>query len=144
MSIGEGERKAGDGRPEPNTARHLAGFVASGLLAFTVDAAVLTFGERMLGLDPRVARIAAISLAMIAGWLAHRRWTFAVATRPTLGELGRYAAAASMAAAVNYATFVAILTMAPAIPTLAGLVASTGVATLFSYIAMRYGVYAKT
>lgn len=124
-----------------STARHFGGFLASGLLAFAVDAAMLEVGVRLLDLEPLVARLAAISLAMVVGWLAHRRWTFAVEHSPTLGEFFRYAAAGWTSATINYVAFALLLLLVPTLPRLAALVASSIFSTIFSYITMRYGVF---
>lgn len=124
--------------------RHWAGFVASGLMAFTVDAVMLEVGVRLFALDPLVARLGAISLAMIVGWLAHRRLTFAVTTPPTLAELARYVAAAWSGAAVNYATFATLLLSWPSLPRLAALLASSTVTMIFSYFSMKYAVFTST
>lgn len=137
-------RSVGDTAAGLTRSRHLGGFVLSGLLAFSIDAAVLEAGIRLFGLDPRVARMAAIAVAMVAAWLAHRRLTFAVPNRPSLRELARYATAAWSAAAVNYLVFAAAVSLWPALPAFAALVAATGVATVFSYIALRYGVFRTT
>lgn len=132
---------AGVPPPALSMTRHLAGFVVSGLAAFFVDAGVLLAAVRLAGLDPRVARIVAIAVAMVVAWLAHRRLTFAVTAKPSLGELGRYVAAASTTAAINYSVFAGLITILPWLGPLAALVASTGIATVFSYIAMRCGVF---
>lgn len=121
--------------------RHWGGFLVSGGIAFTVDAAVLETGVRLLALDARLARIAAISVAMVAGWLAHRRLTFALVTPPTLNEFVSYAAAAWISAAINWGLFVAALTIAPDLPRLAALAGASGLAMVFAYLAMRYGVF---
>ena len=129
---------------QPRTvARHWGGFLASGLLAFAVDAAMLEIGVRLLALDPLVARLAAISLAMVAGWLAHRRWTFAVIEQPTLGEFFRYAAAGWMSAIVNYAAFALMLVLMPTINRLAALVIASALAMILSYVTMRYAVFRR-
>ena len=44
------------------------------------------------GSHPFFARLFAISLAMVAGWLMHRTFTFAVTTPPSFAEFLRYAA----------------------------------------------------
>ena len=121
--------------------RHGAGFVVSGLIAFSVDAAVLWALTRLGGLDPFSARLAAIGVAMIAGWLAHRRLTFNVSAPPSFAEFGRYAAVAWGAAALNYTVYAAVLLVRPATPPLAALVAATVVAMGFSYLGMRLGVF---
>lgn len=124
--------------------RHWGGFLVSGGLAFAVDGGVMEFGIRMLGLSPFVARIVSVACAMVTAWLAHRRLTFGQMTKPTLAEFGRYAAAASATALVNYAVFAVILLAWPTAPALGSLVAASCVATFFSYVSMRYGVFRRT
>ena len=128
---------------DPTPARHWGGFVASGALAFCVDAGVMELGIRALQLPPLAARIASVACAVVTAWLAHRKLTFALTTRPTLSEFGRYVAAASATALVNYSVFAVILLGWPSVPALAGLVAASCVATIFSYVSMRYGVFKR-
>lgn len=121
--------------------RHGLGFLASGLLAFAVDAAVLAVGVRLFGAGPLRARVLSISAAMIVGWLAHRRWTFALRTRPSLPEFARFAIAGWMSALVNYGLFALQLFMLPGMPETVALVPASAGAMVFSYIAMRYSVF---
>lgn len=123
--------------------RHLGGFATSGAIAFTVDATILTLLTRGLGVDPFVARIAAIAAAMVAGWLSHRRLTFDVRTPATAAEFLSYAAVAWTSAALNYLVYAAILVLRPATDPLAALVAASLVAMIFSYLGMRFGVFRK-
>lgn len=121
--------------------RHWGGFLLSGLIALTCDAAVLLFGTAVLELDPLVARLFAIAIAMVAGWLAHRRLTFSLTTAPTVSEFTRYAAVAWTTAAINYAAFAMILYISPATHPLIALVLASILATIFAYIGMRYGAF---
>lgn len=121
--------------------RHGGGFLASGLIALSVDAVVLLVLTRQAGLDPFSARLIAIALAMVAGWLSHRRLTFNVATPPTLAEFGRYAAVAWTAAALNYAVYATILIVRHDVAPLLAMVGATVVAMGFSYLGMRFGVF---
>ena len=57
--------------------RHWGGFLVGGGVAFSVDAGILEFGVRWLGMQPLIVRPFAISTAMIAAWLTHRTLTFA-------------------------------------------------------------------
>lgn len=125
-------------------ARHWGGFLAGGGIAFAVDAGMLEFGSRVLGLQPLVARPLAIATAMVAAWIVHRTVTFAVTTRPTVDELLRYMAAAWTTAAINYALFAAILVVRPSTTPFAALFAASVVATIFSYASMRYGVFRRS
>ncbi len=123
--------------------RHFGGFAVSGAIAFTVDAILLETGIRVLDLHPLVARVAAIACAMVAGWLAHRTFTFALSTRPRLSEFVRYATAAWMAAALNYAAFATIVLYRPDTPAFLALGMASFFAMIFSYLAMRYAVFWK-
>lgn len=131
------------GEVRRSLARHGGGFLASGMIALSVDAAMLHLLTRSAGLDPFSARLLAICMAMIAGWLAHRRFTFAVATSPSLAEFLRYAAVAWSAAAINYAIYALILVVRADVPPLAALVGATIVSMCVSYLGMRFGVFAR-
>lgn len=122
---------------------HWLGFLVSGLFAFATDATVLEIGIRLLELDPLVARVGAILVAMIVGWLSHRRLTFRVAAPPSSAEFARYAASASTAAILNWAVYAFLLIMSPSLPPLGAMTMSSVVAMLFSYISMRYAVFGR-
>jgi putative flippase GtrA len=121
--------------------RHGLAFLVSGGAAFLVDALVLTLLTAVVGLHPILARVAAIALAMVAGWLMHRTFTFRVAARPSLREFLRYAGVAWTAAAVNYGVFVLIVLAYAGIEPLVALVVSSVVAMAFAYIGMRFAAF---
>ena len=121
--------------------RHGLAFLVSGGTAFIVDALVLKLLTSVLGLHPIVARLAAIALAMVAGWLMHRTFTFRVTARPSLPEFLRYAGVAWTAAAVNYGLFVVIVLAYPAIEPLVALVISSVVAMVFAYLGLRFAAF---
>ena len=121
--------------------RHGLGFLVSGGTAFAVDALVLELLTALLGLHPIAARLVAISLAMVAGWLMHRTLTFAVPTPPSVAEFLRYAGVAWTAAALNYGLFVAILLVRPGTEPLAALVVSSAAAMIFAYLGMRFATF---
>lgn len=120
---------------------HGLAFLVSGGTAFAVDATVLTLLTAVFGLHPILARLFAISLAMVAGWLMHRTFTFAVPTPPSFVEYLRYAGVAWTAAAINYGVFVLIILLVPDVLPLAALVGSSLVAMTFSYLGMRFGAF---
>jgi putative flippase GtrA len=121
--------------------RHGLGFLVSGGTAFAVDALVLELLTVLLGINPIVARLVAISFAMVAGWLMHRTLTFAVPTPPSIAEFLRYAGVAWGAAAVNYALFVLILLARPGTEPLIALVVSSVAAMIFAYLGMRFAAF---
>ena len=136
--LSEGNKSA-PGAQHP--VRHGLAFLASGGTAFIVDALVLKLLTSVLGLHPIVARLAAIALAMVAGWLMHRTFTFRVAARPSLPEFLRYAGVAWTAAAVNYGLFVVIVLAYPGIEPLVALVVSSAVAMVFAYLGLRFAAF---
>src|SRR5262245_2854876 len=132
---GAGRITTGTGRER---LRHWLAFLLSGGLAFAVDAIVLKGLIWLAGLNPILARLFAISLAMLVGWLAHRTFTFALSVPPSLAEFLRYAVVGWTVAAVNYGLFVAILLLRPDLEPLLALLVSSLVATIFAYAGMRY------
>jgi putative flippase GtrA len=121
--------------------RHGLRFVACGGAAFTVDALVLAGLSSGLGVHPIPARAAAIALAMVAAWLMHRTFSFAVAVPPSVAEFLRFAGVAWTAAAINYGVFVAIMLLDAQFLPLAAMVLSSGVAMVFSYLGLRFAAF---
>ncbi|MEX6505319.1 GtrA family protein [Jiella sp. M17.18] len=130
-------------RKGPLRKRHLAGFVFSGLLAFAIDALVLFALTHWLGVSPFIARVPAILLSMVAGWISNRSVTFHVATGPRLAEFLRYAAASGFGVGVNYAVFSAVLILQPSAPPVAALVIASAVAAGVSYVGYRWFAFAR-
>ena len=121
--------------------RHWLGFLVSGLIAFGTDVVLSKALHDVVGWPWAISRFLAISIAMVAGWLAHRKLTFAVATPPTLAEFGRYASMAWTAAALNYVVFLALLWLFPAIEPALAIALSSAVAMGFSYLGMKLAVF---
>ena len=113
--------------------RHGAGFVASGTLAFITDASILALLTRGAGLDPFSARLIAIACAMIVGFFAHRRFTFAVQETPTLAQFLKFIGVAATASVINFAIYAGILFLRPGTEPLIALVAATAVSMGVSY-----------
>jgi putative flippase GtrA len=121
--------------------RHGLAFLICGFISLCVDAIILKLLTVLVGLHPFVARIIAISIAMVAGWLSHRTFTFALTTRPTFAEFLRYIAVGWFVSAVNYGVFVAILLVRPATEPVVALVASSLVAMFFAYFGIRFAAF---
>ena len=109
--------------------RHGLAFLFSGGLAFLIDAIILKLLTAVFGIHPILARLVAISIAMVAGWLSHRRFTFGLTAPPSFPEFVRYAAVQWTVAAINYGIFVGIVLLRPAIEPLYALFISSLVAT---------------
>ncbi|RTL61384.1 MAG: GtrA family protein [Hyphomicrobiales bacterium] len=121
--------------------RHGAGFLISGTVAFCVDAITLQLLTTFLDIDPIFARLGSISVAMVAGWLSHRRLTFAVASPPTVNEFLRYAGVAWFSAAVNYMVFVALMLIWEDLLPVLGIAIASIVAMCVSYLGMRFAAF---
>lgn len=124
--------------------RHGAGFIASGLIAFGTDAAVLWVMLHAAGLDPFSGRLIAMSIAMVAAYFAHRRLTFNVPEPPTLKQFAKFASVASTANAINYALYASILLLSPSSTPLTALLIASVVAMMVSYAGFRFGVFRRT
>ena len=122
---------------------HGAGFIASGSLAFVTDAGVLALLTRGAGFDPFSGRLIAIGCAMIVGFFAHRRLTFAAKEPATLAQFAKFLGVATTASVVNYAVYAGILVLRPPTDPLAALVVATAVAMGISYAGLRFGVFRK-
>jgi putative flippase GtrA len=136
-------RPTGGGLVPPGQTPVLHGlrFLLCGAVAFAVDAAVLAALTLGFGVHPILARLAAISLAMVAGWLMHRTFTFAVSAPPSLAEFLRFASVAWTAAALNYGVFVAILLIYAQLPPLAAMFLSSLAALTFTYLGLRFAAF---
>lgn len=129
------------GQPRRSGWRHWLGFLVSGGIAFVTDVVLSKALHDIVGLAWPVSRFLAISIAMVAGWLAHRKLTFAVATAPTIAEFGRYASMAWTAAALNYVVFLALLWVFPALEPAIAIAIASAVAMAFSYLGMKLAVF---
>lgn len=93
-------------------------FTAVGAAGFVVDESVLAFLHAVLGLHPSSARIVSILTAMTFTWFGNRTFTFhAHAARGVpamIGEWIKYLLTNSFGAALNYGTFLVLLTQGPA------------------------------
>lgn len=96
-------------------------FATTGGIGFAIDVGTLTLLNAGFGVNPYVARVFAIAVAMFSTWMINRRWTWKVhekttSARAVAAEGVRYVAVAIGAALVNYGIYAATLY------TLAGLI----------------------
>jgi putative flippase GtrA len=104
--------------------RRWISFGTIGLIALAIDASILTVLTSRTGLSPFLARVPAILVAMVFGWLGNRTITFGLRSKPNLAEFLRYAAASGLGICVNYAAFAAQLLLIPGAMALASVVAA--------------------
>lgn len=121
--------------------RHMAAFLFCGLLATGTDILVYQLFHGIFDVAPSMSRLFSVSLAMFVGWLAHRRFTFAIKTPPVLREFIAYAGVAWISVSVNYLCFLFILYLIPDLPGSVAIIFSSAVAMVVSYLGMRFGVF---
>ncbi|MEQ1714642.1 MAG: GtrA family protein [Hyphomicrobium sp.] len=122
---------------------HGAGFLVSGLLAFATDAGVLWMVTHSGAMNPYTGRLVAIAVAMVVAYFAHRTLTFGVSEPPGLRQFAKFCSLAATANAINYAIYAGILIAHPDSPPLYALLVATLVATVVSYLGMRFGVFRR-
>lgn len=94
--------------------RRILKFATTGGIGFLIDVGLLTLLTVGFDVNPYVARVFAILVAMVTTWLINRRWTFEVHDkvadrRELVAEGGRYGLVAVSSALVNYGTYAATL-----------------------------------
>ncbi len=123
--------------------KHGAGFITSGLIATATDAAVLATLTRGLEVDPYSARVAAIAVAMVAGFFAHRRLSFGVTEAATFAQFGKFVSVAASVSIINYAIYVGVLLYQPGTEPLFAFALATVFSIAASYFGLRFGVFRK-
>ena len=115
-------------------------FLLVGCLIFIVDGLVLFTLINAFSLPPLLSRIVSCSVALMAAFYLHARFTFLVSTSP--GTLFRYLVSQSISAGLNFAAYAVWLVcgysyQAPLI----GLIIGSISATIFNYFVNKYFVY---
>lgn len=123
--------------------KHGAGFLASGILATGTDAGVLLALTRGFGLDPFSARLVAIACAIVVGYFAHRRLTFASQEPANVSQFAKFVSVAASASGTNYLLYAAILLAWPATEPLMAMIAPTLAGMAISYLGLRSAVFRK-
>ncbi len=116
-------------------------FAAVGAGGFAVDAAVLLLLLRFTVLGPFVARIIAITIAMVTTWLLNRTLTFGKSGRSLAAEGARYGGIGLSVSLANYMIYSGALLAMPGLPPLAALVLASGLATVLSYVGYSLFVF---
>lgn len=123
--------------------KHGAGFLASGILATGTDATVLLAMTRGVGLGPFTGRLVAIACAIVVGYFAHRRLTFASRDPASFAQFGKFVSVAASASATNYVLYAAILLIWPATEPLVAMIAPTLAGMVISYVGLRSAVFRR-
>ena len=115
-------------------------FLSVGGLIFIVDGLVLFTLINAFSLPPLVSRTVSCSVALMAAFYLHARFTFLVS--PSRGTLFRYLVSQSLSAGLNFSVYAVWLVygysyQAPLI----GLTIGSILATIFNYFVNKYFVY---
>ena len=115
-------------------------FLLVGGLIFIVDGLVLFTLINAFSLPPLVSRTVSCSVALVAAFYLHARFTFLVS--PSRGTLFRYLVSQSLSAGLNFSVYAVWLVygysyQAPLI----GLTIGSILATIFNYFVNKYFVY---
>jgi putative flippase GtrA len=122
-------------------------FTVVGCCGFVVDVSVFFLLHDVFGLSAYAARPFSILTAMVTTWLGNRMHTFrdhaASGAKAVLAEWLKFAAANSIGALFNYATFAAIIGFAPQpfANRYLALVAGTAVGLAFNFTMSKFVVF---
>lgn len=114
-----------------------ARFCGVGALGFLIDAGLLLWFTHSLELNPYLARVFSIVLALSMTWALHRQWTFASQSTDRFAEWSRFAAVNGAGGALNYLVYSAILLALPGATPLLALAAGSGIALFANYLGSR-------
>ncbi|MFQ5625489.1 MAG: GtrA family protein [Methyloligellaceae bacterium] len=114
-----------------------ARFCGVGALGFLIDAGLLLWFIEFLGLNPFLARVFSIVLALTMTWAMHRNWTFASGNPDRLAEWSRFATVNGAGGALNYLVYSAILLALPGTAPMLALAAGSAIALLANFFGAR-------
>ena len=126
------------------SARHIrseasgfARFCGVGALGFLIDAGLLLWFIEYLGLNPFLARVFSIVLALTMTWAMHRNWTFTSGNPDRFGEWSRFATVNGAGGALNYLVYSAILLVLPGTAPMLALAAGSAIALIANFLGAR-------
>ena len=112
-------------------------FCGVGALGFLIDAGLLLWFIEYLGLNPFLARVFSILLALTMTWAMHRNWTFASQAQDRLGEWSRFTAVNGAGGVLNYLVYSAILLALPGTAPMLALAAGSALALIANFLGAR-------
>ncbi|MEL7283647.1 MAG: GtrA family protein [Pseudomonadota bacterium] len=129
-------------RIDGQTLRQFLRFAMVGGLGFIVDVG-FTLMLIALGMNPLLARIVAIVLALFTTWRLNRAVTFGASGTSQASEGVRYFVVATGVALINYSIYAALLLTIPSIPPGLAVMIAVAFATGFSYTGYRFFAFKK-
>ena len=116
-------------------------FCGVGGIGFIADAGLLFCLTMYLALDPYLARVLSILVALTVTWGLHRRWTFKSRRAGRLAEWTRFALVNGGGGTVNYLVYALVLLLLPAAGPILALIAGSAVALLVNYLGSRFWAF---
>ena len=114
-----------------------ARFCGVGAIGFLIDAGLLVWFTQSLGLNPYLARVFSILLALTMTWAMHRNWTFRSGNSDRITEWSRFGAVNGAGGALNYSVYSAILLALPGTAPLLALAAGSAIALFANFLGAR-------
>lgn len=123
-----------------STAYMFSRFLLVGGSGFLIDV-LLTHALIAIQLSPWVARVPAITGAMIFTWLANRRLTYRVKRERSLAEALRYACVALIGGIINYLFYLSLI-QSDFLP-IVSIAVATAMQSILSFYAYHRFVFAR-
>ncbi len=124
--------------------RQIALFAVSGVLGFVVDAGIVQFLVRELGMNPYVARLFSFVAAATTTWAFNRRYTFAGhGGASKRRELARYLVAMACGFALNYGAYALCVAAWPLVrqwPAI-GVAAGSVAGAIINFLSSKYWIF---
>lgn len=114
--------------------RKFAAFAVTGGLGFAADFAVLALATAYLGMNPYIARVLSVAVAMMLTWFLNRNYSFGASSAPVVVEGLRYGSVGLTASVVNFLIYGTLIALVPAMPPLLALVFASAAAMAFSWL----------
>jgi putative flippase GtrA len=114
-----------------------------GATGFAVDACSLALLLYATPLNPFVARIFAMAIALATTWLLNRNITFGPSRRSKMEEAARYGSIGIAGSAMNYALYASVLVLFPHTAPIMALFIASVLVTVFSWFGYSRFVFQK-
>ncbi len=123
--------------------KKLLRFGIVGTAGFLIDAAVLLLLLKATPLGPFLARLVAITVALVCTWFLNRSFTFGASRHSIAVEGFRYGSVGITSAVVNYLLYSALLISAPMLTPFAALAFASIAAMAFSFFGYSRFVFRR-
>lgn len=112
-----------------------------GTIGFLIDAGLLLWFISLFEMNPYIARVLSILLALTMCWAMHRNWTFKTTSSEPASEWSRFAMVNGAGGLLNWVVYSLVLLTLPATTPLFALVIGSVVALIANYIGSRFWAF---